>query len=194
MSKQELLNELKAERGIIITALNFSYIVGSGAWESQFRTYTLSEGIIDLEMDSSKIRYIIPKPADLVPLYTSPDVLEEACFNLVRVAIRNAITQYYEKIQSFCLGDGVKQPKWEQAPWRPLARLARNSMSHDFILNFLDQKKQQLRNDVSFVFPSGRTIEIKNTEHGRPITGDNLPLDAVIELLDVMKDFVEKDL
>ena len=194
MTKQDLLDELKAERGIVITALNFSYIVASRAWESQFQTYTLSEGVIDLEMDSSSIRYVIPRPADLIPLYTAPDVLEQACFNLVRVTLRNAVTQHYEKIQSFCLGDSIKQPKWELASWRQCARLARNSMSHDFILNFWDQKKKQLRSDVTFTFPSGNTIEIKNSQHGQAITGDNMPLNSIIELLDVMKDFVEKEL
>lgn len=194
MTKQELIDELTAERRVIVTALNFSYIVASGAWKQQFRTYSLSEGEIELSLDSSKLRYVIQKPSDLALFYEDPKVVESDCSNLTKVTFRNAVTQYYEKIQAFCKGDRVKQQKWDQAPWRPLARIARNSMSHDFILNFWDSRKQQLRGDVRFTFPSGRKIEIKNTENGRPISGDNLPLEVVIELLDVMRDFVDKEL
>lgn len=194
MNKQNLLNSLNAEQRTIETAFNFSHIVITGGWHSQFLKYGNSPGQVELKLDSSKITHLIHSHAALVQLYKTSRVLNNACFDLVRVTIRNAITQFYEKIQSFCLGDGTKQPKWEQASWRPLARLARNSMSHAFILNFWDKKKQQLYADVSFTFPSGKTLEIKNTEDGQRITGNNLPVDSVRELLDVMKDFVEKEL
>jgi hypothetical protein len=192
MSKQNLLNELKAERKIIQTALNFSYIVFCGQWEKQFLNYS-NPGVIELNLDSSKFTYCISKPSDLIQLYKTPGILNNDVMDLVRVTIRNAINQFYEKIQSFCFVDG-KQQKWEQASFRPLARLVRNSMSHDFILNFWDSKKKQLHADVSFTFPSGKTLGIKNSEHEKPITGDNLPLDSVLALLDVMENFVEKEL
>lgn len=193
MMKQELLQELRAEHEVVITALNFSYIVGVRGWEEQLRTFTLSPGAIDIEMDSSQFTYVIPKPADLVALY-DPQTLNRAAFSLFRVALRNATSQSYEKIQAFCLGNGTRQPKWQSAAWRPFARLVRNSFSHDFVINFLDRKTGKLRGDIRYVFPSGRRIEIKNNLHGQPITGDNIPIDSVVELLDVMRDFVEKDL
>lgn len=189
-----MLNELSAEREVIETALNFSYIVEVGNWQPQFLKYTLSAGTIDLTLDSSSFRYVIPKPADLVPLYSTTRVLEKASFNLVRVTMRNAVSQYYEKIRAFCLSDGTRQRKWEQAPWRPLARLVRNSFSHDFLIDFSDRSKTKPRGDVKFTFPSGRTIEIKNSMHGQPITGNNIPIYFVLELLEVMKDFVGKEL
>ena len=194
MNKQNLIHALKAERKIIDTALVFSHIVFNGKWENQFQKYANLPGEIEIKMDSSKIFYRFSNHSDLIALYKNPVALNSDCFALVRVTIRNAITQFYEKIHSFCHGDGTRQPKWEQAPWRPLASLARNSMSHDFILNFWNNKKNSLRADVNYTFPSGKALEIKNTEHEKPITGDNLPLNLVIELLDVMENFVEKEL
>ena len=69
MTKTELLHELHVEREVIIHALNFSYIVGAGGWRSQFREFTVSPGIIDLNLDSSTLDYVIPRPADLIHLY-----------------------------------------------------------------------------------------------------------------------------
>src|SRR5205085_9641008 len=121
-------------------------------------------------------------------------MMNDEAVNLIRITIRTALSQSYERIQEFCRGDGTKQPKWEKAAWRPMARLARNSFSHNFKLNFIDQKTGKLRSDVSFAFPNGRVVEIKNTEHGKPISGLNMPVDVILGLLDAMKDFARTEL
>lgn len=194
INKQELLRELKAEKQVIITALNFGYIVSAQGWVNQFSEFTLTPGTIDLELDGSQVQYVIPKPADLVPLYGNRQFLETASFDLVRVAIRNAVTQYCEKIQGFCEGNSVEKQKWERAPWRPISRLFRNAVSHDFHFDFSVPKSNALRPDVIFKFKNGRVIELKNSLHGKPITGDNFPLTAVFQLLDEMESFVENEL
>ena len=193
MTKDELLRDLQAQREAIVTALNFSYIVASRVWVREFGTFTATPGTIDIELDRSHFQYVIPRPADFVALYDEK-LINHAGFNLVRITIRTAISQSYEKIREFCLGNGTRQPKWETASWRPLARLARNSFSHDHKLNFLDQKTGELRTDVTFTFPNGRAITVKNTEHGKPIDGTNMPIDVVLALLDVMREFVKSEL
>jgi hypothetical protein len=189
VTKQELLSDLQTQRETIITALNFSYIVGSRVWEREFKTLSISQATMDIAMDSSHYQYVILRPADLVAVYDNR-AINNATFALIRMTIRTVLTESYEKIQAFCLGNGMRQPKWEAAAWRPLARLARNSFSHDFKLNFLDPKTGKLRSDVKFQFPDGRVVEIKTTEHGQPITGNNMPIDVVFGLLDVMRNFV----
>lgn len=194
ITKYELLKTLDGEKRVIITALNFSYIVSAHGWESQFSEFTLSPGMIDLEIDSSRLCYVIPRPADLVPLYRAEEFLNVISMDLIRVTIRNAISQFSVQIENFCKGDGLRQLKWEQALWRPLARAVRNAVSHDFRFNFFNEHTKKLSPDVRFTFPSGRVFEIKNTQHGMPLTGDNMPLDVIFQLLDVMRDFVDKDL
>jgi hypothetical protein len=193
MTKKELLEDLQAERNAVVTAFNFSYIVGSRCWERDFKTFTLNPGTIDFDLDRSNFRYTIERPADLVTLYDAPTI-NNAAVNLIRITIRTALSQCYERIQEFCLGDGTRQPKWEKASWRPIARLARNSFSHNFKLNFIDQKTGKLRSDVKFEFPRGRIVEIKNTEHGKPIDGSNMPVELILGLLDVMAEFVRIEL
>ena len=51
-----------------------------------------------------------------------------------------------------------------------------------------------LRNDVRFTYPNGRVIEIRNSDHGKFIDGTMVPLDCIIELLDIMRDFVVTEL
>jgi hypothetical protein len=192
-SKADLLGELHAERSLIAHAFNLSYVSQVCDWRPELAQYSLNPGAIEFNLDGSSFEYTIRRPADLVQIYT-PEVLNEAWTGLIKLALRNAVSQSYEAISTRAKTRNDWQLKWESAKWRPLARLLRNSFSHDFVLDFWDRKKKCLRPDVNYTFANGRSVLISNTEHGRLLDGTLMAIDVVPQLLDEMRRFVEADL
>jgi hypothetical protein len=190
MLKVELISLLKAKRGIVFTALDFLYIVGSKAWEETFKSY-VGPGYQEIQINSSRVEFKIEKPADLIDKYKDLKYLNDSGLNLYNAVMCYSFNSIYEFIEDYCELNTKNLRNWEIALWRPLARIIRNTFSHNFIIDFYNYRKKVMDGDASFTFPNGRQFVIKNNEHGKEITGDNLPTDVIILLIDEMISFAE---
>ena len=193
MLKRDLINILKSKKNIIETALNFLYIVASKTWEKDFKAFT-GPGYSEIELDSSKVVYRIDNPAVLVSLYANNDYLNNSGLNLYKAVICYSFNTIYESVACYCRIDHTNLDLWEHASWRPLARLIRNSFSHDFRLDFSKKTKKGkilLIDSVSYSFPDGTVYKLNQNEHGNKVNGDNVPLQVILKLIDVMIDFIE---
>lgn len=190
MTKNDLIKQIKAKKAIIHTALDFLYIVGSKSWEQTFMSY-IGPGHVDLDLNSSHITFTLPNPAGLVLQYKDPKIMNDLGVNLYKAVLCFSFNSIYEFIADYCELDKKNKNNWENAIWRPLARLVRNSFSHDFHFDFYDRYQKVMDGDVSCTFTNGRVFIIKNTEHEKELTGDNLPLDVIFLMIDEMISFAE---
>jgi hypothetical protein len=189
-TKSELLRQLGAERSLIAHVFNLGYVLQVADWRAELVKFSINPGVIEFALDGSEFEYSVGIPADIAKTYT-PDVLTEACTELTKLALRNAVTQSYEAVASYASTRPSFQASWEIAAWRPLARLLRNCFSHDFVIDFWDRKRKCLRPDVSYTFPSGKAVHISNSLHGQVLNGDTMSIEVVPLLLDEMRNFVE---
>jgi len=131
------------------------------------------------------------------PLSSIPDLI---CINCrfqppnrqelqLRLGHRNALCQYFEKIRQYCRTERSAGVRLRSTAWYDFVRVVRNSFSHDFHLNdrLLATKPIKLRF-------SDRTVTLNKSHQGKEIDFDILPMRYIVELLDVMREFVEKEL
>lgn len=186
-SRDPLLAHIDAEIEAIGTSIHFGYIVAHGQWQNTFRNY-VGPARVGIHLASSHSNVTIPNPSELIRYYDSSN-LNRTSLSLTLIAMRNAVTQVYERIEDHCDNASLKEI-WEEAPWRPFARVVRNAFKHDFRFDFLNKRDGTLRDDVSFTAKDGRVFTLSKKLHGQLATGNELSFEAIMELLEVMREFV----
>lgn len=184
--KDELIHQIDTARENIIDVLNFSFIAISKKWIKPFEESASEPGTLNISIGSSKFYYYIPRKADLIERYSNPQVIENACFRIIVGMVCFSFLSTYERIKAFRKSDPIMSEKWDKKlkePWVEITNTIRNAMTHDF--------KFELDKDVSYTFSDGDTFEIKITENGNELNGENLPIGKVLKLLDEIKSSVQ---
>ena len=117
----------------------------------------------------------------------SQDNQYEAIINhMTNLAIKNAVTDYYESIIKYC-----KQTKQfsilKNQQWYNYAKLIRNGLSHDYQWDFSQQKKS--------IFPvTYKQITITYNLHGTLLKENQMPLSIIWVMLEEIESFVKTNL
>jgi len=192
-NKTELLRQLNAERACLDACIHAAYIVASRAWTTAFHNYT-TPGTIDICFPDTRAptdvnRITIPNPSYLIRKYSDDEVLNTDGLNILRLGHRNALSQYFEKIRQYCRSERSAGVRLSSTAWYDFVRVVRNSFSHDFHLNdrLLATKPIQLRF-------SDRAVTLNKRHQAKEIDFGILPMRYIVELLDMMQMFVEKEL
>jgi len=106
--------------------------------------------------------------------------------HMINLAIKNAVTDYYESIMKYC--NQTKQfPIFKNQQWYNYSRLIRNGLSHDYQWDFSRQKKSD--------FPiTYKQIIITYDLHGTLLKKNQMPLSVIWVLLEEMENFVKINL
>jgi hypothetical protein len=121
-----------------------------------------------------------------VARYEDPKVVDDDALNVMRLGVKDAITQTYEVLREYCEATNQLVDMKSQ-PWYHFARLVRNSMSHDYTLNFRMRRGEVLR-DQSLQF-SDRCLVLKASQEGQELDLDLFPFQYAFELVDMMRRF-----
>jgi len=106
--------------------------------------------------------------------------------HMINLAIKNAITDYYESIQKYC--KSTKQESlFKKQEWYQYANLIRNSLSHDYQWDFSYKKKS--------IFPvTYKKIKITYDMNGTSLKKNQMSLSVIWGLLEKMENFVKADI
>ncbi len=106
--------------------------------------------------------------------------------HMTNLAIKNAVTDYFESIMKYC--EQTKQfSVLKNQQWYNYAKLIRNGLSHDYQWDFSRQKKS--------IFPvTYKQIIIIYDLHGTLLKENQMPLSVIWGMLEEMESFVKTNL
>src|ERR1700686_1247477 len=134
MTKAELIHNIGAKIAIAGANIGIAYILASRAWVATFSSY-IGPGEISIRSGQNDHIFTIQDPKRLVTRYQDPKVVNDDSLNILRLGVKDAITQTFEMIRDYC--DATDQlVAMRSQPWYYFSRLIRNSMSHDYTLSF----------------------------------------------------------
>ncbi len=131
----------------------------------------------------------VPNPYDqkeIIALLHDRPILKLALGQLYDTVYRAAIKELFEITKSYCKDTNQGQV-FSAQPWYQFWRILRNCFSHDFTFHFRDYDRKQLP-----VTWSGVTLDV--SLEGQFITHGAFSRENILELLDEVRDFIEKDL
>ena len=106
--------------------------------------------------------------------------------HMINLAMKNAVTDYYESILKYCIQTKQK-PLFQEQTWHDYSKLIRNGLSHDYDWDFSQQNKMN--------FPvKYKQITINRDLHGTSLKENQMPLSTIWVLLEDMGNFVENNL
>ncbi|CUS32717.1 hypothetical protein COMA1_10777 [Candidatus Nitrospira nitrosa] len=131
----------------------------------------------------------LQKPFDeeeVVILLRDQNVSRIAWSELYDTVHRAAVKELFEVTKNYCDSSGQNHLLAAQ-PWYQFWRVVRNCLSHDFRLRFTDYDRNRL--PVSW-----RGVTIDQTMEGKPLTHGVLSRQQLLEFLDEVALFIEKQL
>ncbi len=131
----------------------------------------------------------VPKPHDekeILALLHDRGVLKHAFDQLYDTVHRAALTELFEITKCYCQ-DTNQDKQLSAQPWYQFWRILRNCFSHDFTFHFRDYDRKQLP-----ITWSGVTLD--SSLEGQNLTQGAFPREKVLEFLDEVREFIEKDL
>lgn len=172
-TKKELEDYLHNKRVPLMLSLFFTKIPKSSLLEN-LKKSTLK--INDDEVDFSPIAKSLE----------DNEQYKKIINHMVNLAIKNAITDYYEAIQKYCK-KSEQSKLFKKQSWYNYSYLIRNGLSHDYEWDFT------LTNEK--IFPvTYKQIIITHDLHGTLLQENQMPLSVIWVLLQDMENFVKSNL
>lgn len=184
MTKDELVQNIGSKIAVAHANVGIAYVLGSQAWVATFNTY-VGPGEISIRSGCNDHVFTIQNPKRLIARYRDPQVVNDDALNIMRLGVKDAITQSFEMIRDYC-DDTNQVPLLRAQPWYHFTRVVRNSMSHNYTLSFRMPNGAVLP-DQSLQF-SDRRIELRNAMEGHELDFDILPFKYALELAAMMRD------
>ena len=137
-------------------------------------------------------------PTEMLARYSNGQTLADDSLNIIRFGLANAIRQSFELAKRYSAAIGA-EAEFRSAPWYHLARLVRNSFSHDFTIDFtLSVTKKERKSGLTEKWLPLQTIQFSNAKftidkasHGKELDFDVLPVVYAFELIQMIRDFVQ---
>src|SRR5260221_352662 len=134
MTKADLLKAIDERFEVGNSMIGITYILGSRAWVPVFKTF-VGPGKMEIQSKMNRHIFVVEDPKDLIKRYDNHETINNDSVNLLRLGQREMLNHTFEYIKSYCEQTNQKQ-KLRAFPWYQFSRLIRNSLSHDFQLNF----------------------------------------------------------
>ncbi len=172
-TKKELEDYLNNKRVPLMISLVYTKIPKEKLIESlQKSTLTINKDKVDF--------------SSLANSLSKDNLYETIIQHMINLALKNAVTDYYESIMKYC-----KQTKQtdilKKQPWYNYSKLIRNGLSHDYQWDFSKQTKS--------IFPvTYKQTMITYDLHGTLLKENQMPLSVIWVLLKEMENFVKTHL
>lgn len=172
-TKQELEDYLNNKRIPLMISLVYTKIPKERLLESlQKSTLTINNDKVDF--------------STLVTSLSKDSQYETIIDHMVNLAIKNAVTDYFESIRKYC--ERTQQSTiFQNQQWHNYAKLIRNGLSHDYVWDFSRQPES--------IFPvTYKQITINHDLDSTLLKKNQMPLSVIWVLLEEMENFVKINL